>query len=155
MLEHLFQMNLYILLELLFRLPHRGARGNRWWLRRIATLAPIGLALFGYVALRTIAIEDWVGRQPVLAMDNVLVGMEGLPRLATALGMAARYAGLLFLPLRLSGDYSGNVIAREESLLAPAPLLGAAFLLFLLLLMLLLLLLMLLLMLLRMDFIYL
>ena len=109
--------------EWLYRSAPRGRDGT-WWLRRLASLAPAGLALFVFFLLRTQALEDPFGLQRVFPMDNVLVGMEGVPRSATTLAMAGRYVLLLLLPLELSGDYSGTVIRPESSLLAPLALVG-------------------------------
>ena len=115
---------LMLVQEALFRRPRSLAKAA-WWIERGATLAPAGLAIVAWLILRTRAIEAFPGLQEVPAMDNVLLGMPGLPRLATALAMLARYLGLLLLPLRMSFDYSGSAISPESSLFAPGPLAGA------------------------------
>jgi tetratricopeptide (TPR) repeat protein len=91
---------------------------------RAAVLAPSSVAIVLYGVGRTYALEAFPGLQPVPKMDNVLVGMEGLPRLATSLSMAARYGRLMLWPVGLSGDYSGAAVARESSLVALLPVLG-------------------------------
>jgi len=122
---------LFLAQELLFRPPRRELDG-RFAYRRVALLAPSGLAIVFYLLLRTRAIELVVGLQSVLPDNNAIVGLHGVPRLATALAMAGRYAWQLIYPSRLSGDYSGPAIEPEASLLAPLALLGTVFLLMLL-----------------------
>ncbi|MFH1475149.1 MAG: tetratricopeptide repeat protein, partial [Chloroflexota bacterium] len=112
--------------ELLFRRREWTAPGGR--VARLAALAPCALAMLVYLDLRTRALGEFPGLQVVPPEENVLVGLGGASRLATALAMAARYAGLLFLPARLSADYSGSAIRVETSPLAPLPLLGLLFL---------------------------
>lgn len=112
---------LILALELLFRGPGR-ARGG--WVPFLARLAPCGLALLVFLVLRTLAIEAFPGLQRVPAQDNLLVGLEGLPQLATTLAMAGRYGALLLFPRALSADYSGTAIAREDSLWGVYPLVG-------------------------------
>jgi tetratricopeptide (TPR) repeat protein len=109
--------------EALFRFTEREP-GSRWWIERSAALAPSGLSLAVYLGLRTAAIEGFPGLQQLRAMDNVLLGLEGAPRVATALAMLGRYTALLFFPRRLSFDYSGTAIPVEPSLFAPLPILG-------------------------------
>lgn len=105
-------------------------RERRLRLERAAALAPSALAVLVWLALRTRAIGVFPGLQDVPAEDNVIVllGLEGAARVATALGMAARYAGLLFFPAALSADYSGTEIEAYRTLLAPVPALGLLFL---------------------------
>lgn len=90
-------------------------------------LLPSGLAVFAYLLLRTTAIEAFPGAQSVLPLDNVLVGVHGLTRLATVLAMLGRYALLLLFPRTLSNDYSGSAITLEPSILAVGPILGVIF----------------------------
>jgi Flp pilus assembly protein TadD len=120
---------LMLVQEALFRFPERPA-GRQWWIRRAAGLAPCGLALVVWLVLRTHALGVFPGLQAVPREDNVIVllDLHGAQRLATALGMAARYAGLLLFPSKLSADYSGTVIRAQDSVLAILPLLGLAFL---------------------------
>jgi Flp pilus assembly protein TadD len=120
-------VGLLVLQEILFRPPSRG-RIRPWLVDRGAALAPSALAVVLHVILRIRALEAVALAQRVPPADNPLVPLEGAERLATALAIAARYARLVFLPVRLSADYSGDVIATERTLLAPRPLLGLAFL---------------------------
>ncbi len=113
--------------ELLFRPPSAG-KLRLWLVDRAAALAPSALAVVLHGILRIRALEAVLPLQTVPAADNPLVRLDGVERIATALAIAARYARLLILPVPLSADYSGHVIAAEESLLAPRPLAGAAFL---------------------------
>jgi len=114
---------LLVVQELLFR-PRPGTRVSRRWLERGARLAPAAIAVAVYLVLRARAIGDLLGAQGILPMDNVLLGTAGVTRVATVLAMAGRYAGLLVFPIRLSGDYSGTVIARHDSLVGLLPLAG-------------------------------
>jgi tetratricopeptide (TPR) repeat protein len=107
--------------ELLFR--------RQYGIERLATLAPCGLAMAVWVALRTRVLEGFLSLQRVPVADNVVAGLEGTERLATALAMAGRYAKLLLWPTPLSADYSGAAIASETSFLAALPLAGVALLL--------------------------
>ena len=100
--------------------------GRARFLRSAAVLAPIVLASVAYLILRTRAILAFPGNQPVVALENPLVDAGGVGRWATALAMAARYAGLLVFPRSLSPDYTGRAILLETSFFAPLPLLGLA-----------------------------
>jgi hypothetical protein len=120
-------VGLLVALELLFRPPASG--GIRPWLvDRGAALAPVALAVSLHVILRIRALQAVLLAQTVPVADNPLVSLDGAERLATALAIAARYARLLLLPVRLSADYSGNVIETEHGLRAPRPLGGFLFL---------------------------
>lgn len=99
-------------------------RDPRWFIDRAAALAPSLLAGLVYLGLRVHALEALVSVQQVHPLDNPLVGLAGEQRLATALGLVARYAELLFYPLHLANDYSGSVIAVETGLGRPLPLIG-------------------------------
>ena len=114
---------LMLVFDLLYRFPDR-ARDRTWWMERAGAWLPSVVATLCYLHLRTIAIGDFPGWQRLAPEDNVLVGLEGLSRVATTLAMLARYVGLLFWPRGMSPDYSGSVIGRESSLLALAPLAG-------------------------------
>jgi Flp pilus assembly protein TadD len=61
--------------------------------------------------------------------DNPIAGLSGQERIATALSLVPRYAGLLFWPRHLSVDHSGHVIATQPTLVGILPLLGVAILL--------------------------
>ncbi len=114
--------------EVLFRRPPAGQRRGRFLVERAAALAPSALAVAIYALLRVRALGVFPGLQRPRLSENVLVGLDGAPRLFTALGIAGRYFRLLVFPHPLSADYSGNVIGAEKSLLAPLPLLGLAWL---------------------------
>jgi hypothetical protein len=121
---------LLVALDLVFRPPERGRRGE--WLRsRALVLAPTVLASLAFLVLRARALGSaFAVQKPVLA-DNPLVALHGAERLGTAFGLAARAAGLMIFPLRLTPDYSGPVIPKEPGILAPLPLGGLLVLLFL------------------------
>lgn len=110
-------------MDALYRFPVREG-GRDWWIERAAALAPCGLACVVYLVLRTGAIEALWGLPAAPIEDNILAGADGVPHWATVLAILARYVGLLFWPVGMSGDYSGNSIPLEESLLAPLPLAG-------------------------------
>jgi len=114
---------LLLALEVLFRPRAPGSR-TAWFIDRGAALAPSVLAALAYIILRVRALEHLFALQPAHPADNPLVLMAGVERAATALGLLARYAGLLFYPVRLSADYSGPVIPAEPVLLAWLPLVG-------------------------------
>ena len=99
-------------------------RGSRWWIDRAAALAPSVLATMLFVALRVRALELLIALQQTHPADNPLVLMSGAGRAATALGLLARYARLLFFPVGLSADYSGPVIEAEHALFAARPVVG-------------------------------
>ncbi len=103
--------------ECLFRFGRREP-GGRFWVNRLATLAPIGIAGLLYLVARTLTIEAFPALQYVRPMNNVLVGMTGEPRVATTLSMLRRYVQLLVFPSSSSADYSGVAIAPEASLVS-------------------------------------
>ncbi len=107
-------------------LTARGPRphGAREWGARLASFLPSVLAGLVYLHLRTVAIGEFPGQQPVAPEDNALVGLTRGPRIATALAMAGRYAAQIVWPARLSPDYSGTTIPVEPTLFAPWPLGG-------------------------------
>ncbi|MCP3982280.1 MAG: tetratricopeptide repeat protein [bacterium] len=113
--------------EALFR-PRGRARGVAFLLGRVGLFAPLAIAAALYMALRTVAIGELAGLQRVAAEDNVLVTLDGVPRVATTLAMLARYAMLLVRPVGLSGDYSGSAFAVQPALFALLPLVGLALL---------------------------
>ncbi|HXV77478.1 MAG TPA: hypothetical protein VD788_14280, partial [Candidatus Polarisedimenticolaceae bacterium] len=110
--------------EAIYRFPRGDARDA--WRDRLAVFGPTVAAVLLYLHLRTLAIGEFPGWQPLAIEDNLLVGLSGLQRVATTLAMAGRYALLSVAPVGLSPDYSGGVIQAETSLLAPLPLLGVA-----------------------------
>ena len=118
---------LLLALELLYRWP-ASPRDRRWWIERSATWAPTVLAVLVWYGLRARALEAWWATQSPHPVDNPLVRLEGAERLATALGLAARYLGLTVYPVTLSADYSGRTIPVEPGLLRPLPLVGLAIL---------------------------
>lgn len=118
---------LMVAVEGLFR-PAPNGRDRAWWTDRAAALAPAVLAGLVYVILRVEALEQILSPQRPDPADNPLVALYGAERLATALGLVPRYAGLLLFPLVLSADYSGPVIAIHTTVLGAAPLVGVALL---------------------------
>ncbi len=120
-------VGLLVVADLLFRPRPRGEL-RAVLVDRAAALAPVALAVELHVILRIRALQALILAQTVPAVDNPLVRLDGVERLATALAIAGRYARLLFLPARLSADYSGNVIDAEGSVLAPRPIAGLLFL---------------------------
>lgn len=116
---------LLLALEFLFR-PRPPGRAAGWWIDRGAALAPSALAAMVFIIMRVRALEQLFALQPAHSADNPLVLMAGVERAATALGLLARYAGLLFYPVGLSADYSGPVIPAEPALLAFLPLVGTS-----------------------------
>ncbi len=120
-------VGLLLVLDLLFRpRPREAARAIL--VDRAAALAPVALAVALHLILRVRALQGLILAQTVPAVDNPLVRLDGIERLATSLSIAARYARLILLPVRLSADYSGNVIAAESSVFSPRPLAGLLFL---------------------------
>jgi protein O-mannosyl-transferase len=97
-----------------------SSRRTRWGI-----LLPSLLAFEIAVIARTLALEAWLPRQVVPVMDNPLVALSGTTYGATALGLAARAAGIVAVPWGLAGDYSGPTIPPEAGLLAWRPLAGA------------------------------
>lgn len=100
-------------------------RASTPWLARAGAYGPSAIALLAWLHLRTVAIGEFPGAQRIPIEDNLLAGLDGLARVATTLGMAARYAVLLVLPVRSLPDYSGGMIEAESSMLAPRALSGS------------------------------
>jgi Flp pilus assembly protein TadD len=90
----------------------------------LGTIAPSVLAFTIFVVLRTLALEAFFPPQPVPTIDNPLVVEHGVRYVATALGLVARYARIVFFPFGLANDYSGASIAIEASFFAWRPMLG-------------------------------
>ena len=99
----------------------RGARHR-------GTIAPSLLAFTVFAVVRTNALEAFFPPQPVPTIDNPLVVEHGVRYFATALGLIARYARIVFVPFGLANDYSGASIPMERSFLAWRPMLGIAIL---------------------------
>ena len=94
------------------------------WRERAGAYGPSVIALLAWLHLRTVALGEFPGTQRIPIEDNLLAGLDGASRVATTLGMAARYAKLLVWPVRSLPDYSGGMIEAEPSLLAPRALAG-------------------------------
>ncbi len=114
-------------LELLYRRPG-SFRDRGWWIERAATWAPTALAALLWFGLRARALGAWWATQTPHPVDNPLLRLEGVERIATALGLVARYVGLTVFPVALSADYSGGTIPVEAGLIRPLPLVGLAIL---------------------------
>jgi cytochrome c-type biogenesis protein CcmH/NrfG len=119
---------LLLVLDVLYR-PPRRSRVARWLLERATALAPTALAVFAFLALRTRTLEALFALQRPHPVDNPLVLLDHPERIATALGLLARYTRILFFPIPLSIDYSGNAIPAEDGILAVRPLIGLTLLL--------------------------
>jgi tetratricopeptide (TPR) repeat protein len=113
---------LMVLLEISFRAPPAG-RWRPWLVERAAALVPSALAVQLYLVLRIRALEGFPLQGPH-PLDNHLVLLDGVERLATALGLVVRTLWLLLFPVNLSIDYSGHVIPVESGIWAWRPLLG-------------------------------
>jgi Flp pilus assembly protein TadD len=118
---------LVVAVDLLYHLPVEHRRRS-WWLARLRTVLPTLLATAIYLVARAAALGQVLQAQRVRMSDNLLVSLDGAERAATAIGLAGRYLKLLLLPVPMSPDYSGNVIAVESSLFSILPLLGLSFL---------------------------
>jgi len=92
----------------------------------VGLIAPSVLAGTLFVVLRTRALLAFFPGQVVPAVDNPLVLQHGVRYLATALGLIARYARIVFFPFGLANDYSGASIPIEDSLVAFRPIIGVA-----------------------------
>jgi len=116
-----------LMLALEWFLRPRDRRSPRaWWVSRSVALVPAVSAVLVYFAFRIRALEMLFSAAPAHPADNPIVLLEGGARLATALSLLPRYAGLLLYPLDLCADYSGGVIPIRSSLLHPSALLGLA-----------------------------
>jgi tetratricopeptide (TPR) repeat protein len=91
-----------------------------------AAIAPVAL----YLAARLAVLGGFqLAPGAVTPIENPIVGLTGLPRVATLLGVFGRAASLLLTPVRLSPDYGYAEITPWTTLLSPGPLVGAAILL--------------------------
>jgi tetratricopeptide (TPR) repeat protein len=115
---------LMVAMELLLRPRPAGGARRAWWIDRAAALAPSALAALVYVVLRVHTVEALVSLQQIHPLDNQLVELHGGTRLATALAVLAHYTRLLFIPIPLAADYSGQVVGVEFGLLGWRPLIG-------------------------------
>jgi hypothetical protein len=102
------------------------AFSGRRWLDAANVVAPSVLAFTIFVVLRTRALEAFFPPQVVPPIDNPLIAEHGVRYLATALGLVARYTGIVVVPFRLANDYSCGSIPIEPSLAAVRPLVGLA-----------------------------
>ncbi len=118
---------LLILLDLYrFRDPPGPVPLRTFLVERLAAFAPTVLGALFYLILRVQTLQAVLIPPAPHALDNPLVAMPPASGLFTALGLLPRYLFLLVFPVRLSADYSGGVIPREESLLGVLPLAGLA-----------------------------
>jgi len=106
-----------------------------WWLdrraplrRRVTALAPYGLAVGAYLALRLGVVGSLGLPEPPTVLDNPLASVDALTRLRTAVVVLGDYVGLLLLPAHLSADYSYNQIPVVLSWTDPRFLFAAALL---------------------------
>jgi hypothetical protein len=87
-------------------------------------IAPSVLAAVVFAVLRTRALLAFFPAQIVPPIDNPLVLQHGIPYVATAVGLIARYARIVVFPFGLANDYSGTSIPIEPSFLALRPAVG-------------------------------
>jgi tetratricopeptide (TPR) repeat protein len=92
--------------------------------RRAAALAGYAAALGIYLALRFAAIGSLGIGAPIPFVDNPAASAGPLASRLTALGVVARYAGLLVWPARLSADYSYDQVSVIASPADPLALSG-------------------------------
>ena len=83
------------------------------------------IPIAAYLAAR-VAVLGGLGLAPgsVTPIENPIVGLMPMSRLATILAVFGRAASLVLTPVRLSPDYGYAEIAPSASLLAPGPLVG-------------------------------
>lgn len=108
-----------------FPLVVLAALGARRPLDVVGMIAPSLLALTVFLVMRTEALETFFMPQTVPVIDNPLVREHGARYAATALGLVARYARIVVLPLGLANDYSGASVAIESSIFGVRPIVGA------------------------------
>ena len=87
-------------------------------------ILPSVLASLVLIVARTRALEALFPRQTVPIIDNPLVAEHGARACATAIGLIARYARIVLLPLGLANDYSGGSIAIEPGFASVRPIAG-------------------------------
>jgi Flp pilus assembly protein TadD len=92
--------------------------------RRLAAYAGLAAALGCYLALRLAAIGTLGIGAPIPFVDNPAASAGPLASRLTALGVVARYAGLVLWPRHLSADYSFDQIPVTASPLDPLALCG-------------------------------
>ncbi len=84
----------------------------------------LALAVAVYLAIRwSILGSTAAGLDPTF-VDNPIAHSPVVERVATALAVFARYAGLVLFPLRLSSDYSYHQIPVQSSLFGVLPVAG-------------------------------
>ncbi|HKQ59722.1 MAG TPA: DUF1736 domain-containing protein, partial [Candidatus Polarisedimenticolaceae bacterium] len=102
-----------LLAPLLFVLDDRlrGERpGTRW-----PKYAPYAAALLVALGLRLVVLGGWRGAEDVAFLDNPTAFGPAPARIATALWVQARYAGLWLWPRPLSSDYSYDAVPSVAS----------------------------------------
>jgi Tfp pilus assembly protein PilF len=118
--EHAWLLPLLAVLVDLATSPGSGLQ----WRRYLAYGAGIG----AHLLLRRVALGGWLDHPDALIapIDNPLVLLHGVARLAAGLGVVALNIGQLIWPTGLSPDYSGPQLRLHESLAHPLPWVGAA-----------------------------
>ncbi len=106
----------------------RGRRTGGGW----AIYGAYAAALVLDLVLRAKALGGFRGAESAIFLDNPAAFEGTVVRLATALWILVRYAGLLLWPARLSSDYSYDAVPVVRSMGDPRFWLGLGFLLLLL-----------------------
>ena len=116
---------------LLAVVPWAGKKETLQRLRRLApALCAAVLAAIVYFAARHAVLGAFLRPEDsrIIALDNPLIDLSGLPRLLTALAVVGRYGLLLVAPFYPSPDYSMRAITPVESVGDPIWIPGAVLL---------------------------
>jgi hypothetical protein len=121
----------FLPLWLLLRARDAEGLGSKRALAPLAGAVPFatGAALLtvAFLVVKAAAVGSvGVPRESIPFVNNPLASAEAVTRVATALSITVRYAGLLVAPVVLSHDYSYAQIPEVSSLLDPMALAGAA-----------------------------
>ena len=118
-----------VLREALFPAKARAAAPWARWTGALWPLAAAAVPVAAYLVAR-LAVLGSLGLAPgsVTSIENPIVGLATVPRVATVLAVFARACSLVVTPVRLSPDYGYAEITPYPSIFAPAPIVGGSLL---------------------------
>lgn len=127
--EHTLAFFLLMPLVVLVRKDGAGETRTRWRAlprEALPGVLALGVATAAYFLLRSRVITKIFVGAPIAPIDNFLVELGPLERIAHAFALLGRYVAILLIPRGLSADYSLGTTGVTENLTSPDALLYLA-----------------------------